>query len=142
MYCRNCGAVKNTDEGIPCSNCGAVGGYKFCPHCGAVTPMGSKECPCCHEELHEIRGKGMIYPDKCRLGPYAAAIVSLVLPGLGQMINGQNIKGLVLFLVLILIVWLFGSPWSYVYALVAAADAYTCAKSLRSGQIISEWKFF
>src|SRR5262249_34867148 len=50
--------------------------------------------------------------------PAAAALLSLVLPGLGQLYNGEVMKALVFFLG-----WIFVVPWA-----LAVMDAYYSAR--------------
>ena len=52
--------------------------------------------------------------------PMAAALLSLVVPGLGQAFNGRRLRGLLFLLTF----WLF-IPW-----LIAPVDAYISAKSV------------
>jgi hypothetical protein len=96
--------------------------------------------------------------------PILSAILSLIIPGLGQIINGQVKKGLVLlvgFVVLwfvILIAYLFGGTIAAVFSgglglccclpvflvpflvnLYAAYDAYKVANDLNSGIFAPDW---
>ncbi|MBB1079506.1 zinc ribbon domain-containing protein [Limosilactobacillus sp. STM2_1] len=54
--CPHCNTV-NEDDATTCVNCGAVLTKPIlaliCPKCGKVSPIGTKECPVCHEKLVE-----------------------------------------------------------------------------------------
>lgn len=62
-----------------------------------------------------------------------AAIISFIIPGVGEIIQGDSYKGGLMFLIAV-IIWCLGyfmGPWgpyfwalSFVYALVAAYDTY------------------
>lgn len=63
-----------------------------------------------------------------------AAIISFILPGVGQMIQGQSYKGgvmLLIFIILLVLSYVMGSfygPYfaaiTFIYELIAAYDAY------------------
>lgn len=59
--------------------------------------------------------------------PWVAAISSLIIPGIGQVYNGQVFKGIIVFLSAWLIV-----PWIY-----GVVDAFVCAKRINQGKISS-----
>jgi TM2 domain-containing membrane protein YozV len=101
------------------------------------------ECPereVPHEPpAHEEVGQEMYPPDYARLerekkNPVLAAIASVFFAGLGQIYNGQNLKGFLIFFGTIfgvallivpgVVIWLFG-----IY------DAYVTAKKMRYGKI-------
>jgi len=89
--------------------------------------------------LHEETGHGKQHPDYSRQerekkNPALAAIASVFFAGLGQIYNGQNLKGFLIFFGTIfgvallivpgLVIWLFG-----IY------DAYVTAKKIKYGKI-------
>jgi TM2 domain-containing membrane protein YozV len=84
-----------------------------------------------------------VTPDKLVLQPIVAALLSLlVLFGLGQMINGQVGKGLLLLgLQLILAIITCGISVIPGY-IVIGIDAYKCAQALQEGRTIGKWSFF
>ena len=75
----------------------------FCPHCGDRLPklkQTAVACPICGGDLK---------PEKARNTARTAGLLSLVLPGAGQVFNGQFFRGLLIFATSWLIVpWLFG----------------------------------
>lgn len=65
------------------------------------------------------------------------AICSFFLPGLGQLIAGQALKGLVL-----MAVFVFTCGGLGVLSFIAAADAFVIAGRLERGEDVGPWKFF
>ncbi len=84
-----------------------------------------------------------VTPDKLVLQPIVAALLSVfVLNGLGQMINGQVGKGLLLLglqVVLAIITCGISAIPGYI---VIGIDAYKCAQALQEGKTIGKWGFF
>jgi TM2 domain. len=116
-----------------CSNCGSAmeGNALFCVNCGDRSEAKNESF---REKMEYEADKLMRSKD-----PFIAAILSFVLPGLGQVYNGDFKKGLMIqicfifsfifsgFFFLLLIplgIWLFG-----VY------DAYTEAEKIRNGEL-------
>lgn len=86
-----------------CEQCkGILKGKHFCPSCASRFIPGISLSP-----LRE---------------PYFAALFSLVVPGLGQVYNGQWVKGIKV----LLLFWLI-APWIY-----GVVDAYTTAKQINA----------
>ena len=81
--------------------------------------------------------------------PTLMAILSLVIPGLGQIVLGQNIKGLA-FLAACLglsVVTCYGGGVFTMLLLVAAdvvaiIDAYQIGQKLQQGRPVAQWEFF
>ncbi len=67
--------------------------------------------------------------------PILAAIISLILPGIGQVYAGQVMKGIIMFIIAIIIGLLASYVSGYIaiisliYAIYAAYDAYQVAKA-------------
>ena len=90
----------------------------------------------------------MVTPDKLRVEPTVACILSVLLAGLGQCLNGQLEKGLVIMLVGPLVIALLavvtcgiGAILGPIYLALVAVDAYKCAQKLQSGQPIGKWEY-
>lgn len=90
----------------------------------------------------------LVYPSSLSLEPALAALLSIVIVGLGQMINGQLEKGLILMFVGYISVTIvslltcgFGLIMFPVLLTVSAIDAYKCAEKLQSGQCIEKYEF-
>lgn len=91
---------------------------------------------------------GLVTPDKLSVEPIVACVLSILLTGLGQMINGQIEKGLLLLFggmtVVLFISFItcgFGAILSPLLAVISALDAYNCAKRLQNGQTIGKYEF-
>lgn len=92
-----------------------------------------------------------IHPKSPPTEPIIAALLSVVIPGLGQIIAGQTTKGIV-----VLIVSLFAFTVLFVggviiifpcclipfVPIVPALDAFLIAKKLQEGKSVGEWEFF
>lgn len=69
------------------------------------------------------------------------AILSLIIPWLGQLLMGQTTKAIVLFIATVLSA-LMAQKDAWVIWIVAPVDAYWLAKRLRAGKAIGRWDFF
>lgn len=69
--------------------------------------------------------------------PILAALLSLVLPGVGQIMAGQAAKGAVM-LVIAVLTCAFGG----LFNLLAAVDAYLIAQRKKRGEVVGDWQFF
>jgi hypothetical protein len=73
---------------------------RYCPNCGAIITYGEYFCRACHTRLtdpRELRASGTIKPGTYIVPArrfWIAFILSGVFPGLGQLYNGDVIKGL------------------------------------------------
>ena len=157
MYCKNCGSQMDPNA-VVCTNCGVAKGQgsQFCANCGepAATP-DARVCVRCGAPLgsntytnygqSEMSGD-MVSPEQCRLGPGVAALLSVLPVGLGQMLNGQLAKGLLMLVgsmvVDVVIGMLTGLNIALIFWVISGVDAYLCAKKLRSGMPIGKFSFF
>jgi TM2 domain-containing membrane protein YozV len=76
--------------------------------------------------------------------PWVTALVniSMLLTGVGQMMNGQSIKGLVIFFVhwsLALLTCFTSMP---VTAALASLDSWLVGQKLREGEDVGSWEWF
>jgi TM2 domain-containing membrane protein YozV len=76
-------------------------------------------------------------PQKSPPNAILVAICSFFLPGLGQVIAGQALKGLVL-----MATFVFTCGGLGVLSFIAAADAFVIAGRLERGEDVGPWKFF
>ncbi|MEW6742592.1 MAG: hypothetical protein AB1486_07520 [Planctomycetota bacterium] len=98
----------------------------FCGYCGerlVVSGEALQACPACGARFRDARPtrRDAWYPPPASGGrhrePVLAAILSTVLPGSGQVYNGQFFKGLFVFCTCWLVIpWLFGILDAYVTA--------------------------
>lgn len=107
---------------VSCSNCGnrVKDTDKFCDNCGAI--IDRDEAPV---EVME------------RINPVKSAVLSAIVPGIGQVYNNQFRKGITLFAIWLvgLLLILFFIGW-FVVAIIwiySIYDAYTCAHKLNEG---------
>ena len=69
--------------------------------------------------------------------PVLAALMSLVLPGVGQIYAGQALKGGV-----ILVAAIFTCMGGGLLNVIAAIDAYLISQRRAAGEPVGDWKFF
>ena len=119
----------NVDEAF-CSSCGEIikKEAEICPHCGvrhqsAVAARINQSTPAAGE-----KNAGL------------AALASLIIPGAGQVYNGQIAKGLIImvlnvisFLSIAVLIGFITTPVIYIYAIY---DAYQTAEKINSGQVV------
>jgi TM2 domain-containing membrane protein YozV len=81
----------------------------------------------------------IIRPDPAK-SPLLAAVLSLVIPGLGQLYLGQERKGIII-LVATIVLWctFIGGPIS---SLIAIVDAYQIGQKLATGQAVGDMEWF
>lgn len=91
---------------------------------------------------NQPRENKFVYPDKRKTSPVVATILSILLVGLGQMINGQLIKGLLMLLGGIVLGAITGGVVSVVVWIISGIDAYMCANKLKQGKPIGRFSFF
>lgn len=152
MYCRNCGKELKSDNAVICVECGSkVGtGNKFCCNCGHAIKENSAVCLNCgvsqftnqHFTNNTNLEQDVVTPDKCKTSPTVAAVLSVLLVGLGQMINGQLIKGLLMLICAIIIGSITGGVGAVVAWIISGIDAYKCAEKLNNGESIGKFSFF
>ncbi|MHB8898018.1 MAG: DUF4339 domain-containing protein [Thermoguttaceae bacterium] len=83
----------------------------------------------------------LVMPSVPPRDPTVMAILSALVPGLGQVIVGQTVKGIVLGVLAIglMTVTRIGGLAVFVVAII---DAYQVAVKLRKGQPVRQWEFF
>jgi TM2 domain-containing membrane protein YozV len=111
-YCENCGAkVGNADPSIATSTSGDQGS----------TPVQMDQ------KTDSVQKKN----------PLIALILSLIITGVGQIYNGQVIKGVIL-LVVFFIVFVIFWPLALIVWLFGMYDAYTTAGKINNGDRITD----
>lgn len=84
-----------------------------------------------------------------KVTPTVAVILSILITGLGQMINGQLIKGLTMLIAGFIgtfIISMFTCGIGAIIAvpavwIISGLDAYNCTKILETGGTLGEWEF-
>ena len=74
--------------------------------------------------------------------PTGAALLSLLVPGLGQIYCGQDNKGVFLIGMALLGYWSTNSVSSWVLWPAMAVDALMIAQKLKTGLTVQRWEFF
>lgn len=112
-------------------------GYKretrFCQHCGAKIHTEAEICPHCGARVRRSRSAS-------QKNPGLAAAFSFLFVGLGQIYNGQIGKGIVFFLIgvilaisVVIIIGFILYPVFWIYNIY---DAHNTAKKINAGEII------
>lgn len=157
LICTHCGCELHTEE--YCPDCGYVTGIKICPQCKQKS-INENYCPVCGYRLNSnvktcrSCGKPMdIEASVCsncgakeiQKNPLAAFVLSLVFPGLGQLYNGQNRKGVTLIIAYV-IAWilsliLVGIVLAILIWIYGMYDAFTSAKAINRGEPLEDKVF-
>jgi len=77
-----------------------------------------------------------------RKSPWLAALLSLLLPGLGPIYCRQDNKGVFLIGMSLLGQWSTGGLSSWFLCPAMALDAFLLARKLNTGKVIERWEFF
>jgi molecular chaperone DnaK (HSP70) len=90
----------------------------------------------------ELDPATLVQPSSPPRNPILMAVCSALLPGLGQMVLGQVVKGVVMLLGGIAVALITaGAGTGFVLAL-SARDSYAIAVKLRDGKAVRKWEFF
>jgi molecular chaperone DnaK (HSP70)/TM2 domain-containing membrane protein YozV len=84
----------------------------------------------------------LVQPSSNPQNPILMAVLSVLLPGLGQMILGQVAKGVVILVVFIAVGAITFGFGATVVLVLSAYDAYAIAVKLRDGKSVRKWEFF
>jgi TM2 domain-containing membrane protein YozV len=129
----------------------------YCTNCGNQNPANSEACFKCGFRFAPAQNYGYNAPPPPAynngVDPVVALIVSFFITGVGQMLNKQVVKGIVLLASQVLmaifgaILLIFGIGIlflliSFVIWLVSVIDAYKIAQKIRAGRRVGEWEFF
>ena len=129
MYCTNC-RKKIAD------------GATFCPECGVElgAPSQAQQKPnTVAGTRDQVSLENLVYPKNPPLSPHLAWL-TLILPGLPQLIFGQIAKGIVCCVVFFVSIPTVIGPFAILIA--ALIDAYIVGKILQSGKPVTRWQFF
>lgn len=106
---------------------------RYCQHCGARIHMDAEICPNCGVRAGRVR-------PTAQKSPGIAAVLSFLFVGLGQIYNGQIGKGIVFFvlgiilaLTIFLVIGIILCPAFWIYNIY---DAYNTAKKINAGEIV------
>ncbi len=147
-YCGSCGERMKSTAAKICPNCGSDPkmGVEYCPHCGEkLKSKNAKICMNCGCELKPSK--------KEEKNPTLAAILSFFIVGLGQIYNGQIMKGIILFLAhggmwvvafLLSIVYFIGCflmPIPLIIYIYSIYDAYKTAERINAGEKVKDMEW-
>lgn len=163
-YCQNCGEKLNNEINIKfCSNCGVSlestnsseqlqydkQQEEQLQHTQTNNLTQSEQLQHTQtnnlaqpEQLQHTQTNNLVQPEQLTVSPELAVILSLLLIGLGQMLNGQPVKGILMLIISIFIGIMTGfliAPFLWIFS---GIDAYQCAKKLKNGQCIGKFSFF
>jgi TM2 domain-containing membrane protein YozV len=118
-FCENCGANVNPGDQF-CDSCGAA--------LGAATIVEKSPLP---EPAAPAKTPGAGQGEK---NPVLAALASFLFSGLGQVYNGNFVKGILIFFGTLIGAMIFTIP-GIIVLVYGIYDAYTTAKKMNDGQI-------
>ena len=106
------------------------------------TPVPPPPTPLSGIPYGNAGSQDLVMPSDPPRDPTVMAILSFLIPGLGQIILGQTVKGIVLFAVYLGAGFVTACIGSLPVLVVAIIDAYQIAVKLRNGQPVKQWEFF
>lgn len=139
MHCTNCSeAISDLAE--ICPKCG-VRQHKvknYCYNCGGPVKEIQEMCTSCGVSIK----KNKSFSSSEGMHPAIPAVLSFFLTGLGQIVNGQVIKGIVCFVGAVIIGFITLGFSVIITTPLVIIDAYLIAKKRREGKQVQEWDFF
>lgn len=128
-----------------------------CPYCENAIPAGALKCPACGAPAPvapaapaapaAAPGAAPQPPPPpqapvARKSAFTAGCLSFLICGLGQMYNGQVIKGIVLLISAIVLGSFTFGVGSLIILIVSIIDAAKIADKINSGRQVGQWEFF
>jgi len=120
---------------------------KICPNCGAEVPIDANFCPKCGVNFTEPKVSQQAQQpiaqapspvDRSnRKDPILAAILSFIIPGVGQIYVGATTRGVVYIILAIILYLLFIIP-GVIFAIYALYDAYRLAQQYNETGLIPD----
>ena len=120
----------------------------ICPNCGKETPEG-KFCESCGASVQTTLtfqqpvAQQPVYTQQPSQGtnlakknPILALILSLIICGVGQMYNGQLLKGVIMLVATIIMAIATLWPISLIIVVYSMYDAYTTAQKINNGEVV------
>ena len=110
---------------------------KYCGNCGNQIDANAEICPDCGVRQPGYSSQGPAYQQK---NPGIAAVLSALWVGLGQIYNGEIVKGIILIIAYIisvcLTIILIGFITTPILWIFGIYDAYNTAKKINAGEVI------
>ncbi|MGP8190241.1 MAG: double zinc ribbon domain-containing protein [Methanobacterium sp.] len=139
-YCGNCGDQIDQNAEI-CPKCGVrqpeVKKTKYCTNCASQIDQNAEICPQCGVRQP---GSATFKQPVIQKNPGIAAVLSALFVGLGQIYNGEILKGIILIIAYavscVLIFVLIGFITTPILWLFGVYDAYNTANKINAGEIV------
>jgi len=111
---------------------------KYCANCGSIIDEKAEICPECGvRQPGSTTYQQPVYQQK---NPGVAAVLSALWVGIGQIYNGEIVKGIILIIVYIvsvlliyLIIGFITTPILWIFGIY---DAYNTAKKINTGEVV------
>ena len=111
---------------------------KHCPGCGAAVPPQQAQPVPQAQPQPQPQPQAPVQQKSAGL----AQILSCLIPGLGQIYNGQVAKGIVLIIANITISSATFGITALIFLIIAIVDAGKIANKINAGQQVGDWEFF
>ncbi|AOV08686.1 zinc ribbon domain-containing protein [Sporosarcina ureilytica] len=140
MHCTNCSeAISDLAE--VCPKCGVRQNTvkKYCHGCGEPVKEIQEMCTSCGvsiKKTNKSSGTGEA------MHPAIPALLSFLIAGLGQLVNGQVAKGIVCFIGSIILAFITIGISAIITMPMLIIDAYLIAKKRQEGKQVGDWEFF
>lgn len=145
MFCQNCGTRLDTDAKF-CPNCGQPvvdSAEPSPPHSAPDDAAPLPPAPTPTPAVGSTSSGGDLIRNPQVIDPIlAGALSGCCLPGLGQIIIGQVVKGLALMALAVVLAVVTGGVGIIPVWIIIGVDAYFIARKLREGQAVAQWEFY
>lgn len=140
-YCGNCGDQIDKNAEV-CPECGVrqpdATKTKYCANCGNQIDQNAEVCPECGvRQPGSATYQQPVYQQK---NPGIAAVLSALWVGLGQIYNGEIVKGIILMVAYVISVFLIylliGIVTTPILWIFGIYDAYNTAKKINAGAVV------
>lgn len=158
-FCKNCGAyIANIEEPKPIiaesqdlqltadvAVNSKESGVKFCFNCGNEIPEEFEFCPNCGQDLNSSVVKSSAVTQPCEKNILLAIILSVFLPGLGQIYLGLDNKGAIFLIAyvvsVVLILVLIGFLLCFIIWIWALIDTIISTNAVNRGDEVKDKLF-
>ena len=140
MHCTNC-SEQIANQAEICPKCGVrtFTVKNYCHGCGNSVNENQELCVSCGITLKVNKPAAM---NNSSESPVLMSILSFFIVGLGQLIMGQTVKGIAMFVGAIVISVVTFGFGSVIVLAVSVIDAVLIAKKKQSGKVVGDWEFF
>lgn len=154
IRCAHCGCELKNEQFCP--DCGKETGIRVCPQCRQMS-INENYCPACgyriNSKVKTCNSCGSpidVHANVCpscgarvfNKNPIISLVLSFIFPGLGQLYNTQNRKGITLIIgyvvALLLTLILIGAILALIIWAYGMYDAYSSAKAMNEGEVVED----